>query len=80
MLKGFTARVPPESYHKVPFAAASFNPLELCTLTPTMPPATEFPFTDLPFELQREIFLVAAEADRRQSVRLALVAHRFRIW
>ena len=38
------------------------------------------PFNDLPFELQREIFIVAADADRGQSVRLALVARRFHFW
>lgn len=48
--------------------------------TNTMSSAMNFPFNDLPFELQREIFLVAAEADRSHSIRLALVARRFHIW
>lgn len=45
-----------------------------------MPPATNFPFNDLPSELQREIFFVAANADRSKAIRLALVARRFRVW
>ena len=45
--------------------------------------ATEplFPFNDLPFELQREIFLVAAaNADTATTLRLVLVARRVKEW
>ena len=44
--------------------------------------ATEplFPFSDLPLELQREIFLVAANADTATALRLVLVALRVKEW
>lgn len=44
--------------------------------------ATEplFPFNDLPLELQRDIFLVAANADTPSALRLMLVARRVKEW
>ena len=41
-----------------------------------------FPFNHLPFELQREIFLLAANADRATAtaLRLVLVARRVKEW
>jgi hypothetical protein len=39
-----------------------------------------FPLDDLPLELQREIFLDAANADTASALRLVLVAHRVKEW
>lgn len=39
-----------------------------------------FPLNDLPVELQREIFLVAANADTSSALRLVLVARRVKEW
>ncbi|KAJ3512713.1 hypothetical protein NLJ89_g3361 [Agrocybe chaxingu] len=39
-----------------------------------------FPFNDLPIELQREVFVVAANIDQRTALRLVLVARRFYRW
>jgi hypothetical protein len=39
-----------------------------------------FTFNDLPLELQREIFLVAANADTATSLRLVFVARRVKEW
>jgi len=41
---------------------------------------TTFPFNDLPAELQREIFIVAAEVDHASALRLVLVARRVHSW
>ena len=39
-----------------------------------------FPFNELPLELQREIFLVAADVDTASALRLVLVARRVKEW
>ena len=41
---------------------------------------TTFPFNDLPVELQREIFIVAAGVDHASALRLVLVARRVNSW
>ncbi|KAF8966631.1 hypothetical protein BDZ97DRAFT_622358 [Flammula alnicola] len=41
---------------------------------------TTFPFNNLPVELQREIFVVAANAERGGALRLVLVARRIYSW
>ncbi|KIM47127.1 hypothetical protein M413DRAFT_23391 [Hebeloma cylindrosporum] len=41
---------------------------------------TTFPFNDLPVELQREIFIVAAAVDYASALRLVLVAKRVNSW
>lgn len=40
----------------------------------------QFPFNDLPVELQCEIFLLAANDDQGNAVRLVYVARRVRAW
>ncbi len=40
----------------------------------------KFPFDELPVELQREIFLFAANDDRGKAIRLLLVARRIYAW
>ncbi|KAF9482284.1 hypothetical protein BDN70DRAFT_991218 [Pholiota conissans] len=39
-----------------------------------------FPFNNLPVELQREIFVVAARSERGSALRLVLVARRIKQW
>lgn len=39
-----------------------------------------FPFNNLPVELQREIFVVAATSERGSALRLVRVARRIRLW
>jgi hypothetical protein len=41
---------------------------------------TTFPFNDLPVELQREIFIVAAGVDHASALHLVLVARRVHSW
>lgn len=41
---------------------------------------TLFLFNDLPLELQRDIFLVAANTDTASALRLVLVARRVKEW
>ena len=38
------------------------------------------PFNNLPLELQREIFLIAANVDAASALRLVLVARRVKVW
>jgi hypothetical protein len=39
-----------------------------------------FPFNDLPLELQREVFLISANADTATALRLMFVARRVKEW
>ncbi len=49
-------------------------------LTHSVYDTTMFPFNNLPIELQREIFVVAARSERGSALRLVLVARRIRLW
>lgn len=52
-----------------------FSPLLPMSVTEPL-----FPLNDLPLELQREIFLFAANANTASALRLVLVAHRVKEW
>ena len=49
-------------------------------LTHSVYDTTMFPFNNLPIELQREIFVVAARSEQGSALRLVLVARRIRLW
>ena len=50
------------------------------SLPTTMTTEVKFPFDELPVELQREIFLFAANDDHGKAIRLLLVARHIHAW